>query len=336
MAWLPDALRFTPRQAAARYQLTEQALLLERVNRIGKVFVQQSLPLSELVTNNVALSPWQKTDESLPRLLKVPEQAMLSTSFQLPAAAGASLTQMMAFEIDRHTPFTAEQVYWCHHINEAERGDQQISVTLTVVPKQWVERQLQQLSEWSLPVTALCLETASGIQRIPLVPETVESSSRQILNIGLMALATVLFLVMLYQPVVHYADAEEVLRPQFLQLKKQAEQIRAIEKQNEAIATQLSFIDDRRSDYSARIVLLASLSSLLPEHTWLERSSIESDRLLIRGESAAASDLVALLMETEQFSDVRFSAPTTHNAQTGKDRFQIEAVLIAKSGEKHD
>ncbi|MGH7109792.1 MAG: hypothetical protein ACREFK_05130, partial [Stellaceae bacterium] len=60
---------------------------------------------------------------------------ILAKTLSLPLAAQAELPQVLAFEMDRETPFTAEELYWNHGIQAIERDSGQMSVRLLLVPK---------------------------------------------------------------------------------------------------------------------------------------------------------------------------------------------------------
>lgn len=147
-----------------------------------------------------------------------------------------------------------------------------------------------------------------------------------------MAVACTLFLTFLYSPIIKFESALEAIQPALAEAKKQAVVVSKLKKDNGLMAEQVQFIDSRLTDYHFRIAILKKLTQLLPTHTWLEQSEINDNILTIRGESAAAPDLIALLTNTGYFSDVHFSAPTTHNEKTAKDRFRIQALILSEGG----
>ncbi|NJD07434.1 MAG: hypothetical protein FIA97_13185, partial [Methylococcaceae bacterium] len=60
------------------------------------------------------------------RVLLLPAEHYLQQTIKLPAAAEENLTQVVAFELDRWTPFKADQVYFGTRIGERLQDTRQI------------------------------------------------------------------------------------------------------------------------------------------------------------------------------------------------------------------
>ena len=72
----------------------------------------------------------------------------LSTS--LPIAAEDNLRQVLAFEMDRQTPFKADQVYFDYRLGEREAAARNLQVELIVVPRAPLDADLAKLTAGSL------------------------------------------------------------------------------------------------------------------------------------------------------------------------------------------
>ena len=68
-------------------------------------------------------------------LLRLGEADVLGKTVSLPLAAERELDQALAFEMDRETPFTAEELYWTHRVIEADRQNGRLSVRLWLIQK---------------------------------------------------------------------------------------------------------------------------------------------------------------------------------------------------------
>ena len=75
------------------------------------------------------------------------------------------------------------------------------------------------------------------------------------------------------------------------------------------------------------VMLLDTLSSVLPDDTYLTDMSFEAGRLRISGISARVADLVPLLENSGHFKNASFYAPTTRIPGRPGDRFSIEASV---------
>ena len=68
-------------------------------------------------------------------VLRLGEQDVLGKTVTLPLAAERELDQVLGFEMDRETPFKAEEIYWNHRIEGTDRQNGRLSVRLVLVPK---------------------------------------------------------------------------------------------------------------------------------------------------------------------------------------------------------
>src|SRR5215467_5699393 len=68
-------------------------------------------------------------------VLRLSEQDVLGKTVTLPLAAERELDQVLGFEMDRETPFNAEEIYWNHRIEGADRQNGRLSVRLVLIPK---------------------------------------------------------------------------------------------------------------------------------------------------------------------------------------------------------
>jgi general secretion pathway protein L len=147
-------------------------------------------------------------------LVLQPEQ-VLRKKLSLPLAAEENLRQVIAFEMDRLTPFKVEQVYFdCRRA----RRDKQLEVSLVVVPRATIDEPLRQLAVWGAQVAAVLVadEAADGITW-NLLPEGQRQKGRNTgllrLNIALASGAMVLLSVVLALPVWQKREALQALHP---------------------------------------------------------------------------------------------------------------------------
>src|ERR1700732_5606054 len=68
-------------------------------------------------------------------VLRLGEADVLGKTVSLPLAAERELDHALASEMDRETPFTAEEIYWNHRVIEADRQNGRLSVRLWLIPK---------------------------------------------------------------------------------------------------------------------------------------------------------------------------------------------------------
>src|ERR1051325_2271629 len=61
-----------------------------------------------------------------PAVLRVGESDVLGKTLSLPLAAERQLEQVLAFEMDRETPFKPDELFWTHRIDRRDRQTGQI------------------------------------------------------------------------------------------------------------------------------------------------------------------------------------------------------------------
>lgn len=331
MAWLPASIQQKSQQNAIIHCVVENKLVtLCVVDKSGREQDTLQLDLSLDTSGKDAVEQWQKRYPNHEVVLQVSHEQCLLKSVSLPIGATDKLNEIMSFEIDRQTPFTLDKVYLGYRINKnSEAKTQSLSVTMAVVPKQLVSKITEQLAVLSLEIALLSIADNDGnIIRIPVTESATLKKSFTWLQYSLALLAFSLFLLFLYQPVMDYEKGVEVLEAPLATAKQQAQSVAKLNQENTLMFEHGQFLKDKTDKYRSRLVIMAELAEILPKHTWLERSDIQDTKLTIRGSSDSASDLIALLTQSDSFSEVRFSAPTTHNNQTNKDRFTIQALIV--------
>src|SRR5690606_21678785 len=184
-AWLPRPWRAALGLDRGRLLLAPSAdgmLLLRREDADG-VRAAGSLAPGEPLGDTLA---------DLPRWLLLPAADGLRRPLVLPAAAGDRLRDVLAFEIDRHTPFAAADVAYDARI-AGRRGDGRIDVDLVVAPMARVQAGREALGPLAGTLAGIDLAGADGVPLgVNLLPAAQRSRTADPWrgwNLGLAALA---------------------------------------------------------------------------------------------------------------------------------------------------
>ena len=262
---------------------------------------------------------------------------MLRRNVSLPLAAQENLREVLAFEMDRHTPFKAGDVAFDYRVTSVDTENKRLGVDLAVVPRELLEQASGIASSFGLALDRVSVsgEESQGGRSFNFLPRggpTGNSAAPQRLLIALMVLASILAVIMVYLPL-HMK--ERALAAYEMQLADARAAALEAEKLKERLAARLEqgrFLIDRRLSTPAATALLAEVTELLPDDTWLVRLRWQGDKLVLSGFSPAAAALIAGLEESPLLSDVRFGSPVTADPTVGRERFNISINVATTPG----
>ncbi|WP_319781380.1 PilN domain-containing protein [Oceanisphaera sp. IT1-181] len=258
--------------------------------------------------------------------LCLPDTDLLHTRITLPAATADKLHNVLTFEMDKHTPFQAQEVYFGYRIVEQHKRAQTILVELLLTTKTQLDPVLSELDALDLRPARVVSRTLPTTLAIPLTtPEN--TSSRRTRNIRQLRRLLILIIGVLLIALPLYRQQARItaLKTELTEPKIEAEKAAQLKRQLKALQEDKQFLLNAKATRPAVLPMLDELTQLLPDHTWLDRLELQQDRVQIKGESARASELIGLLEGSALFFDVRFIAPITRNTSTNKERFVLQA-----------
>lgn len=266
-------------------------------------------------------------DETL--VLRLPSTQVLSKRMTLPAAAEENLRQVLAFEMERHTPFNVNHVYYDFEIIERNPKARHLLIKLVVVPRRILREWLERLSSWGLhpAVVSVANDEPHSINLLPEEERPSRPKGLPRLNVVLTGLLLVLIAGVVFLPLWQKRTIVIDLMAKVATEQRQAEVVLALRQRVDKAIKASNFLVNKKLEFPTTVELLYELTRLLPDGTWLQRLSITRSELDIRGESTEASSLISRLEASPYFENVQFSSPITTNGRTGRDRFHITAQL---------
>lgn len=376
--WMQGLSSWVPQRLRAVFGLSQQRLLLQRdgdelrmlltvrtedgqdtVRELGRVPVvldevsNGDDPLAGIVSARVA---------SLPRWLLLPAAAGLRRRLSLPAAAADRLREVLAFEIDRQTPFAAQDVSYDARVL-ARRGDSQIDAELVVVPRAALERALEGLgaplratlagvdmvaaaAAAQAPSAAAAADTDTTLDALPepppigvnLLPDAQRRQRRDpssMLNLVLATVAVAALGAGLWQIRANRTEAADAFEAEAKVRSQQAKRVSDEKKQLVDLVEGLRFLQNTRTGRPTTVEVLDELSRRLPDNTYIEKVSIEGDKLLVIGLSGEASRLVEILQTSKLWRSMSLTGALQPDPRTGKDRFTLTADLAVSGPESN-
>lgn len=253
----------------------------------------------------------------------------------MPQGAEDRLQEVLGYEMDRLTPFAANDVYFDHRVAGRDTSRRVLEVDLIVALRNTVDAVTALLAERGIKASQITLKgAASSTNLLPKEHRKSATSRLPVVPTLLSALAAMLAVTAIAYPLVDQRlelsrlDVEvNELRPTALAADQVRAEIAAAVEQSEFFAT-------RWSAAPTKISLLNELAGVMPDDTWLTRVQVSGSTLRIHGESEDASSLIGLIEESTVLLDPSFSSPVTKNPRTGNDRFVIESQIAIVEGER--
>jgi general secretion pathway protein L len=264
--------------------------------------------------------------------VRVPSERALRRMLTLPIAADRNLSAVIGFELDRYTPFKAEQAYYSFVVEGRDRAKGELRVALTVVARKEVDPLLERLRSWGLQPTSLELRDANqSLNLLPTARRESPSAFAVWRNAALAAIAAALLVAVIALPLVQKTEIETRLEQEVAAARAEALRAEQVRKELKQLVDEESAILDRRKQRPSGIQLLDEIARLLPDNAWLNRFELSDARVTIRGEAANASELVKLIESSGKFRNAAFEGALTHDARTDRERFTITATAIPVS-----
>ncbi|EPJ79888.1 putative general secretion pathway protein L [Pseudomonas sp. CFII64] len=338
--WLLQArlkAQWSGKWSGSRVQVFLQAWRLELFNSLPS-WLQRSLRPGSAPRHYPWPLPPSMGDEPAGThvVLDLPADVVLLHRVPLPLAAARDVRSVMAFELDRFTPFDASQVYYA--IRRDGIRDTQVWVTLALVQRDFLDQCLHHCTATGLVLEAVeVLDDVGQPMGLDLLPTgydaAVQHRGRHLamgLGVACVALAIALHGVWLHNRQIALA----VMKTEVQTLRQQANEDAALRNASGASRSAVQFLFERRLNQPSRALLLSELTRCLPPDTWLQTLEISADgQVDVAGLSTRASSLIALIKGCSQLSDPQYQGVIQPDEASGRDRFYIRAKTRGESGD---
>lgn len=273
------------------------------------------------------LAPFRTRDADV--VLRLPRKAALRRIVDLPLAAMENLREVIGFEIDRHTPFKAGEVYFDYGLRAKDSANNRLTVDLIVVTRGPADAAIAQLRTWDLDPDRLDVEGSEALE-VNLLPLTAQAGGGgyrpwfvAAAVAGLCILAAVALYLPLHQKQQLAAEAQaemQIAQSEAAQTKELSERVAHLE-------TSGAYVVRQKQQRPSVSEVLSLLTDVLPDDTWVIQLSWTGERLTVAGYSASSSSLIAALEDATLFSEARFNSPVTVDQRVGLERFNLSVKV---------
>jgi general secretion pathway protein L len=329
--WTEQMLQWVP----ARDPAAAHALILEPLPGWQEVDVilrrrRRDRPLGRFPLDGSG-PPLPPPAARAPILLRLPPGLLLEREVTLPLAAEREPARVLAYEMDRITPFAAHEVVWTHAILRRDRARGRLHLRLSVVPRDALQPLLTALDAAGLAPALLELPDAAGTpRRIALLAP----NSRRIRQLRRAAcgLCAALAVAAIALPFVLQSRAGQRIEARIAALRPAVDEAEALRRRIAARTAGIDVIAAERQRLGDTLAVLAALTNLLPDDTYLTDLALRQGRLTLNGQSAAAARLIAALSADPAIRAPEFIAPVTRVNGAGgaaghDDLFAIRAAV---------
>ena len=277
--------------------------------------------------------------KGVPRLTEIPVVFRLANDIALvkrvryPLAARSDLSSVIALDLERQTPFRADDIYFSYEIVGDSATQKILDVDLIVVPKVEFESHRIALEQLGVHPTVVDIENRTfSKSRVNLLPSVSTIPRHQAIVRTRFALLLLWLALLTLIPLKQLSDTRASITA-LKSIEKAAridtKELETLREKSDDLTAKLNFYRDLESNHIPVIELLGEVSALLTDDTWLRRFELKNGRLTLQGESDKASEIPAKLERSQFFSAPEFSSPVTRSNSSGKDRFKLLVTVGA-------
>jgi len=268
--------------------------------------------------------------QEAPRFLLLDADTVLSRELKLPLAADSNLAQVLSFEMDRQTPFKASDIYFDWNVIERNSDSGQLRLELFVAPRSDIDEAVQAASGWGQHLSGVDIidgGKARGVNLLPAERRVKRSNPKVRLSLALGALSILLLALVMVQSVYLRAHQVEELTEAIAAVQGEAREVMKVKKQIEDTSEAAGFLARSRSSVPLAIEVLADVTRILPDDTYLDRLVITNSSVQMQGKSKNAQQLIELVNKSNLLDEAAFRGSTRLDARSGLEIFEVNAVV---------
>ena len=262
-------------------------------------------------------------------VLRLGEADVLGKTVVLPLAAEREIDQALAFEMDRETPFTPEELFWNYRIVEADRQNGRLSLRLLLVPRANLGPLLDPLSQIGIaPVRAEITDGPDAGSWLPLngVGHPAEHGTSRLIKPAAICCA-LLVLAAIVTPFVRQSIAMGSLDRALAAGRKAAAESDSLRQEITRLSGSADLVEKQREKVGQPLAVLAAATRVLPDDTYLTEMELQQRKLTMSGRSAAAARLIGAVSADSEFRNPAFAAPVTRIEALRQEIFTIIAEV---------
>ena len=324
-----------------RPELVDGALRLARVAAIpltGDVAANATIARAAIAS--LAASGQSPSSMGPPRVaVALPPRQVLRKQLVLPMAVEENLLRTLAYDLDRHTPFRADQVYFDATVTGRDVAKKTIRVDWTAALKTVVDAARRQAEDWGVSVVSVLPGPATATPpRLNLLPEEARPRRtlwRQWQVWAPTALVASIALAVVLVPLIQKRGYAIALLQQAEAERVQAEAASGVRREVERLQTEFNYVLARKYAFPGTVQIIDDVTRVLPDDTWLTQFELKTTvkgkemqrDVFLRGESGNGGKLISLLEDSKLVEQAALRSPTTKLQPGPGEVFDLGAQL---------
>jgi len=271
-------------------------------------------------------------------VIALSSRQVLRKELTLPAAVEENLAQTLAYDLDRHTPFRPEQLYFDAVVVSRDAAKKTLRVDWAAALRSIVDDACKQVEAWGAVPRAVVPGPPATAAKLNLIPDVARPRPLEWRRWQVWAPAAIVATIALAAVIVPLAQKRQyaiALSELSAEAGQQAQAANAVRQQLEVMQSDYNYVLAKKYAYPSLVHVLDEVTRTLPDDTWLTQFELKTGGrgkelqrdLYLRGESGNAGKLIALLEDTKLVEQAAPRSPTTKIQGASGEIFDVGARL---------
>lgn len=264
--------------------------------------------------------------------LVLPATQVLRRRLVLPLAARDNLRQVVGFDLDRQTPFRAEDIHFGVRELQETAPEGRFVAELAATPRATLDPLLDELVALGIHPDRVDVgqgDALAGIDLLPPARAPRRIDRRRRLNAALAAAIVLLVFAAMAAWLHNRNVALDTMTATVESMRGDAQRVSALRQRLTESAGASGFLARKKTESPSILPVLEELTHRLPDDTWLERFTLNATgQLGFQGQSPQAARLIDALKGARTIGEPSFQGTIQSDPTSGKERFYMQAKAV--------
>lgn len=264
--------------------------------------------------------------------LVLPATQVLRRRLVLPLAARDNLRQVVGFDLDRQTPFRAEDIHYGVRELQETAAEGRFVAELAATPRATLDPLLDELVALGIHPDRVDVgqgDALAGVDLLPPARAPRRVDRRRRLNAALAAAIVLLVFAAMAAWLHNRNVALETMTATVDSMRADAQRVSALRQRLTESAGASGFLARKKTESPSILPVLDELTHRLPDDTWLERFTLNATgQLGFQGQSPQAARLIDALKGARTIGEPSFQGTIQSDPTSGKERFYMQAKAV--------